>query len=588
MPRAARNQLTPWIETLILGYGSREGSSDGGRLKAHVIGVGQMSQSQALSSEGLTGLLFLSDGALQLPAVLTASAWEHLQEQEDRECVTSLVNTTVCVRDYRLQFHVAPQQVRCRFFLSVGELATTAAGPVRDNTPCCTSLPSVRQKICQTWRALQGPELLDSQRSQGGFDLSELLGEWQHDCVQTVLDDVRERLLAASSPQPSTSADTPLPTHPGSFTATSWDVDRVRYKAVKRFIVPVKSLLLPEEEALRLHTPPDVSSRTELSAAPEDTETDPPPPPPETTQPPSEDAGSTSSTPAAGETNANEVSPPPVDQEDVTTHVIDSHITFLTNPWDIYPPPCTSSFSDESPEATPASTQHTPTATESEPDHAAMLTSTQLPVPGQETTGHSKGEHSYFPPYQQPPCSTSLPETSSSSPVSPPEPVSRPADALPAADERCTRTAQQNHLAEDGEGEIWVKDTPDDGQYGKRRRREAAPEAAVEEQRGDAQGSGNPPSWLFDTQASLWAEESGAHTKGQSAGSVWRKTPTVHSSGGQFSYSYQVSGQNLQDFSGLTVSESLLHWAVKYLVPKTRENPLNESATSDRTKVTSL
>ncbi|XP_035013703.2 adrenocortical dysplasia protein homolog [Hippoglossus stenolepis] len=563
MPRAPRNQLTPWIESLILGYGSGE-AGGGGRLKAHVIGVGQMSQSQALSSEGLTGLLFLSDGVLQLPAVLTASAWEHLQEQEDRECITSLVNATVCLRDYRLQLYVSLQQVRCRFFLSVGELATTAAGPVRDNTPCCTSLPSVRQKIIQAWRALQGTELQESQRSQGGFDLSELLGEWQHDCVQTVLDDVRERLVGASSPQPSTS--TPLPTHPAPCSATGWDVDRVKYKGAKRFIVPVECLLLPEEEALRLQAPPEVSRRqSELSAASEDMRSDSPHPP-GTTQPPSDEAESLVSTPAVVETNTNEVSPSPVDQEDETVHVIDSHITLLSNPWDIYSPPSSVASLD----ATPTTAPHTPTAAESKPDHAAMLTSTQLPALSLETTEHSKGEHSDIPPYQQPPCSTSLPETagapSSSSPVSPAEPLSRPADKSPPTDERCNNTAQQNPLAEDRDGEIWVKDgeEAEDGKYGKRQRCE-------EEQREEAQVSGDPPSWLFDTQAGLWAEGGGGHTKGQSAGSAWRKAPRVHSSGRTFSYSYQVSGQNLQDFSGLPVSESLLHWAVKYLVPKTRE-----------------
>ncbi|GLD67626.1 uncharacterized protein AKAME5_001896200 [Lates japonicus] len=117
MPRPARSRLCPWIETLILSYGSEEGgssSTSSGRLKAHVIGVGQMSQSQAQGSEGPSGLLFLSDGVLQIPALLTASAWEHLQEQEDRECFTSLVNTTVCIQDYRLHFHMAPEQNKCR------------------------------------------------------------------------------------------------------------------------------------------------------------------------------------------------------------------------------------------------------------------------------------------------------------------------------------------------------------------------------------------------------------------------------------------------------------------------------------------
>ncbi|XP_062246578.1 adrenocortical dysplasia protein homolog [Platichthys flesus] len=566
MPRALRNQLAPWIETLILGYGGGEEGA-GGRLKAHVIGVGQMSQSQALSSEGLTGLLFLSDGVLQLPAVLTASAWEHLQEQEDRECFSSLVNTTVCIRDYRLQLFVSPQQVRCRFFLSVGELATTAAGPVRDNTPCSTTLPSVRQKIIQAWRALQGTELQESQRSQGGFDLSELLGEWQHDCVQTVLDDVQKRLGGASSPQPSTSTHTPLPSHPAPCSATSWDVDRVRYRGARRFTVPVQCLLLPEEEALRLQAPPEVRKPSEPSAASEVTRSDAPPPP-VATQPPSEEAEAVTSTPAVIETNTHEVSSSPVYQEDETEHLIYNDITLLSNPWDVHPPPS----SVASLESTPSTPPHSPPAAEPEPDHAAMLPSTQPPALSLETTEHSKGEHSGIPPYQQPPCSTSLPEAAGpsepSSPVSPAEPFSRAADTSLTADERCNTTAQPNPPAVDREADMWAKDEEEaeDGIYGKRRRRE-------EEQREEALESGTPPSWLFDTQAVLWAEEGGGDTKGQSSRSIWRKTPRVHSCGRTFSYSYQVSGQNLQDVSGLPVSESLLHWAVKYLVPKRRDPP---------------
>ncbi|XP_029952824.1 adrenocortical dysplasia protein homolog, partial [Salarias fasciatus] len=192
-------------------------------------GVGQLSASQAPASDGPTGLLFLSDGAVQIPAVLTAAAWERLQEQEDRECFGSLLNTTVCARDSRLLFHMAPERTRCRFFLSVGELTTTAAGPVRESPPCCTTLPAVRAAIGRAWRALLGRG--ESQSSQGGLDLSELLGEWHHDCLQDVVDDVRRRLAAASerpaSPRPSTST---APPPPPPVCTTGWDRDRVLYR----------------------------------------------------------------------------------------------------------------------------------------------------------------------------------------------------------------------------------------------------------------------------------------------------------------------------------------------------------------------
>uniref|UniRef100_A0A8D2ZDD1 Shelterin complex subunit TPP1/Est3 domain-containing protein n=1 Tax=Scophthalmus maximus TaxID=52904 RepID=A0A8D2ZDD1_SCOMX len=442
MPRAARNQLCPWIEALILSYGSREEEGGCGRLKAHVIGVGQMTQSQAQGSEGLTGLLFLSDGALQIPAVLTASAWERLQEHEDRECFTSLLNTTVCVQDCRLRFHMAPQQIRCRFFLSVGELATTAAGPVKENTPCSTTLPSVRRKICETWRAQRGrqeeEEAPDSQKSQCGFDLSELLGEWQHDCVQAVLDDVRERLVAASRL-------------------------RVRYKGAERFSVPVKCLLIPEEDA----------QRKPASAAAAQASVD--------------DAEWRLSTPAV----------------DTTTPVIVNDIVLLTNPWDMFRPPSSSSPSDPSANAT----------------------------------------------------------------------------------DELARNPSSVHR----DGEIWSKDTKEtvEVKHRKAKRKRSEPTPDVEEE----QVSGNPPSWLFDdTQAAAsGAEEvTGGHNQGQSAASVLRKTPTVHSGGRPFTYSYKVSGQNLQDLGRFQVAESLLRWAVKYLVPERTENLHNGSATSDRTKVTSL
>uniref|UniRef100_A0A3Q3JBE8 Shelterin complex subunit TPP1/Est3 domain-containing protein n=1 Tax=Monopterus albus TaxID=43700 RepID=A0A3Q3JBE8_MONAL len=492
MPRPSRSKLSPWIENLVLSYGGQEGSSSSGRLKAHVIGVGQMSQSQAQGSEGPTWLLFLSDGVLQIPAILTASAWEHLQEQEDRESFSSLVNTTVCIQDYRLQFHMAHEQTKCRFFLSVGELATTAAGPVKDNTPCCTTCPSVRLKIYKTWRALQGQEVQESQKSQCGFDLSALLGEWQHDCLQAVLDDVRERLVTSTSTYTSS-----------TFTATSWDVDRVSYKGVKCFSVPIKCLFIPEEDAQQLQTPLNAGSRKPggPSAASEDRRRDLPPTCKtlEATQPSVDVAEWRIAAPAVAERNCNtrENSPLAVEgsmlHEDMITGIINMDTRHLSNPWDIFPPPCgTSSSSDASPEATPVHSQYN-----------ATLSSTQIPAhssrESQQTSDHSKGE--------------------------------------------CKEETQITR---------------------------------------------SPPSWLFDTQAGYGAKEGSGRKRGPPAGTLSRKTPTVHSDGKAFSYSYQVSGQNLQDFSLFRVPESLLHWAVKYLVaPQKKDNPHSTSnqTLSDKTDV---
>ncbi|KAM9545118.1 uncharacterized protein ACWYII_036182 isoform 1-T1 [Salvelinus alpinus] len=153
-----------------------------------------MSESQARSTEGLTTLLFLSDGVVHIPAILTQDAWETLQESQ--------------------------------FYLSVGELTTTSDGAAKDNSPCCTSLNSVRQKICTTWRSLLAQDSVHTQNTQSEFSLSELLGEWQHDWRQSLLKDVMELLRTPTNPpssQPSTSTSNTL-------TGTRWAIERFRYK----------------------------------------------------------------------------------------------------------------------------------------------------------------------------------------------------------------------------------------------------------------------------------------------------------------------------------------------------------------------
>lgn len=555
MPRLPRNRLSPWIERLILSYGSQEEQQEevGSRLKAHVIGVGQMSQSQAGNTEGPTGLLFLSDGVLQIPAVLTASAWEHLQEQEDRECFSSLLNSTVCIQDYRLQFHMASEQTKCRFFLSVGELATTAAGPVKDNTPCCTTLSSVRMKICKTWRALLGQE--DSQKSQCEFDLSQLLGEWQHDCLQAVLEDVREKLTRgrAASLQPSTSTCHSTQT----CSSTRWDVDRIRYKGEKCFSVPVKYLLIPEEDSQQVQTLKNAESSTERMEEENILQVCNPP---ETTQPSVDATHWQIVQPAAvqGVCASSDSSSLPMEDsllhEDVITGGTDEP---LSNPWNIFSPPCiSSSSSDASPEATPSISPHPASAAESKPDPA---TSTQLPA--------HLVESSYFPPYQKQ--LTALPTTATSS-------CSASGSMIaPEMENHRTWTAQQSLPPVDREREETTLT-----RHGKvkRKQSESTPEAldtsTLAEDK-EAELSSSPPSWLFDTSVGGSSAEDGSSPK-RASGSVPRKIPKVHRDGRLFSYSYRVCGQNLQDFSRFRMTESLLHWAVKYLVtPKQTDNPAN-------------
>lgn len=567
MPRPARSRLSPWIESLIQSHGSEEGSSSsGGRLKADVIGVDQMSQSQAQSSEGPSGLLHLSDGVAQIPAILTTLAWEHLQEQEDRECFNSLLNTTIYIRDYKLQFHMVMELTKCRFFILVGELATTAAGPVKDKPPCCTTLPSVKLKTYKTWKkALLSQDEEDSQKSQSGFDLSELLGEWHHDCLQTVLEDMGERLMTArsrpESQQPSTSTCIPPLTHPDTFTSTSWDLERVQYKGAGSFSIPIKCLLIPEEDA-QLGPSINAGSRTPNS---------------ETSQPSVDNSDWQIPKSAVAVTEHHTSKNSPFPAEDSMLHDVAARIhsgtSPLSNPWDIFPPPCdTSSSSDASLEAPPNQSLGISTPVESTREDHVILACTSLPFQSSNESQHSKGELSYFPPYQKMPPSTSLPVTTCSPvPVSPLVQFTRSSNLSNAAVEQSTHTTQ--NIPTSDQGREILKNSESKGRKAKRKRdQEPTAEAQITLVEEEAQISGSPPSWLFDSQTNSGLETGSSHQHAQTLVTEKRKTTTVHIDGRPFSYSYRVTGQNLQDFSRFKVTQSLLHWAVKYLVvPKQTE-----------------
>ncbi|KAM9385347.1 adrenocortical dysplasia protein homolog [Pholidichthys leucotaenia] len=520
MPWSARSRLSPWIEHLVLSYGGQEdnkedsgGSSSTGQLKAHVIGVGQMTQSQARGSDGPTGLLFLSDGEIQIPAILTKSAWEHLQEQEERECFSSLLNSTVYIKDYWLKFHMAREQTKCRFFLLVGKLATVAVGPTKHITPCCTSLPSVRTKICRTWRDLLGQE--DSQRSQCGFELSELLGEWQHDCLQAVLEDVRQRLVSV---QPSTSACSSSATP----AATGWDADRIKYKGEEGFSIPVRCLLIPQEKQPQMCVDAESNSKMESPQASK---------PSETAQPSVEDTQCNLAEPAAAERvdEASESSPLLVELLKSTFSGLNDRP--LSNPWDVFPPPSvTSSYSDVSSSTSP----HT----------AAPAESTSDP--------------SNLPPYQKQPSTFSATNRSSSAPS--------------ASDELHAVTTEQDLSSSKQQfedAEVILR------KYSKAKRKRSDPSVeAFASFAGEKELSSSPPSWLFESPTRVGTDD--GSSPGPAVESVPRTTPSVHSDGKPFSYSYQMFGQNLQDFSRFVVPESLLRWAVKYLVgPKPTDNPAN-------------
>ncbi|XP_077453437.1 adrenocortical dysplasia protein homolog [Stigmatopora argus] len=251
-----RRGLCPWIESLIQSFGSEEGSSNDGRLKAYVTSVGEMSQSQAQNVEGPTSLLYLSDGAVQIPAILSSSTWERLQEEGEMEYFSSLINSTVSFRKYKLRFHMALEFTKCMFFLSVGDLLILSVGPDKNIAPCYITLPSVRQKIFTTWRTLLAQGTRESQNDHDVFDLSELLGEWQDETLKSVLADVRSQLMAKSAGlQCYTSIGLPIVAQPAKFAPTGWDIERGRDNERECLSIPIKCFLISEGQAVQEQRP---------------------------------------------------------------------------------------------------------------------------------------------------------------------------------------------------------------------------------------------------------------------------------------------------------------------------------------------
>ncbi|KAF6718857.1 hypothetical protein FQA47_013625 [Oryzias melastigma] len=422
-------EVTPWIEELILSYGSSEKKKVSGCLTAHVVGLDKMAESLALVWDGPTEIVFLSDGQVRIPAALTTRAWKNLMEFEEREYIQGLLNNTMLIQVHQLKFHMAKELNECWFYLSIGKMCSLASGLLKEFTECCTTLSSVRMKIRQTWQAC----LVEENFVWGHNErvLSQLLEAWDQDFVDEMVEDIREKLMAGRRPGS------------GSRLRTSWDVDRVRYKRMERFTVPVRYLLIPEE----------VEAPAGGAAQPA-TEVDPP-------QAPGCDAGES----------------PPVPEQDSPLHDLilsDSDDMLLSNPWDAFPPPGVSlSSSNSSPEMTPILPECGPAAS-SNPDSVAMVTSTQLPV------------HSDLSPYQKQPIN--FPSSSTTS-VSPPQP--------PTSDD----TAQQNLLVliqadEDNDQEHYRK--------AKKKRCEVTAEPGVLEQE---EPSGSPPSWLFDPTGTSIREE---------------------------------------------------------------------------------
>ncbi|CAL8357762.1 unnamed protein product [Lota lota] len=545
----SRNKLEPWIENMIISHGT-EKEKNTANLKARVVSVGKMPHSQALGL-GPPELLFLSDGVVQIPAILTDTAWEHLQEEEDRECFSSLVNTTVCLQTYSLQFHMAPEKRKSRFFLSLSKLAAMAAGPIKECPPCCTTLSSVRVKICDTWKALQDQNLAQTESSQSGIDLTELLGVWQYDCLMDLVEEVQERLTLArriTSPQPSTSSDPPaLPL--GTHVRTEWDIDRVRCKGAETFSIPMAHLIIPDTVALPLRPPslPDEGSAT-----------------PSGLIPPSSDQLVMHSTPAT-QPHASTSGPsgepqdvvrgcgfektPPRDNvlnvcEGVLLEEMDSD---ESNPWNMFPAPskvfCTSSSSETSPgsKLSPSQARPDPAVHLQAQCEKRAATSTRAPqLPGPDTdvpptVEPSKGDQRSLTPYQQP--ATLHSPTSSKS--SPPDCVARAEPiAIQSSGEKTTGPVEEHH--------------------------QPGP-AAGPEQGGVPCVDFSPPSRVFENQTGPIPEVHHSSQQDRVAGGN-SYPPAVHSDGSGFSYHYKVSSKNVLDFSRFTVADDHLNWAVTYLV----------------------
>ncbi|CAL8324541.1 unnamed protein product [Gadus morhua 'NCC'] len=544
----------PWIENMIINHGT-EKEKNIANLKARVIAVGKMTNSQALGVQGPPQLLFLSDGVVQIPAILTDTAWENLQEDEERECFSSLVNTTVCLQTYSLQFYMAPEKRKSKFFLSLSNLAATAAGPIKEGPPCCTTLSSVRLKISDTWKALQHQNLAQTEISQSAIDLTQLLGVWQEDCLMDLVAEVRERLTAArrtTSQQPSTSRDPPA--RPlGIHVRTEWDLDRVRCKGAETFSIPMAHLIIPDRAALSLRPPtqPGEGSTQQSGLIPPSGD------PPVLHSTPAAKPKASSSRPRAEPQDVVrgcgfEKTPPPPrgnchnDGEGVLLEEVDAD---QSNPWNMFPPPskvfCTSSSSETSPGTKPSPCQ------EARPDPAVhlqaqwekrALTRNRAPQVGPDgdvspTLEPSKGDQSLITPYQKP-----------ASPHSPTASTSSPAD--------CGDLAEHSAIQPSGgksPGPVEDHHPPPPGPAG------------VAEQGGVPCVDLSPPSWLFESHPGPVPEPRRSSQQGRVAGGG-TYSPVVHGDGSSFSYRYKVSVKTVMDLSRFRVADDHLNWAVKYLV----------------------
>ncbi|XP_046713255.1 adrenocortical dysplasia protein homolog isoform X7 [Silurus meridionalis] len=236
----------PWIEQLIENYGEEQREIS---VRAHVVGVSDLTESQR-TDESDACMLFLSDGTVFIPAVLSAGAWERMQELEERDTFSGLDNTTVSVRNFQLQFHMDPELTTCQFYLIVHHIVTVGRVTQHHRPPSCTTLLSVKQQILRTWRSLVKESSESTMSSQSGLPLSCLLGAWYNDLITDLLNDAIQKITA------------PTVGHLGMATHTRWHRDRLRCRGEESFSTPVSHLLIPQEQKEMLTADPGVSNKT--------------------------------------------------------------------------------------------------------------------------------------------------------------------------------------------------------------------------------------------------------------------------------------------------------------------------------------
>ncbi|KAG5848490.1 hypothetical protein ANANG_G00098990 [Anguilla anguilla] len=267
-----RFSIEPWIEALVLNYGHQGKAKC---LKCCVLKVAEMPESHPLMENG-EALLLLSDEKVSIPAVLTKQAWEVMQEKEERDVVSDLKWCTVCLQVYNLEFQCEAELSKSRFIFTVEKMATVAFGATIDDlVPCCTSLPSVQEKVYETWRSgtldlnmsLQGENSSATIDTQSMLSLSDLLALWHEEDTSGLLADLKTRLAPPSPPhppssssplpRPSSSRANPPPAARSTYLPTGWQADRVRYKGQEAYTFTVSHFYIPAEQLELMQSHPE-------------------------------------------------------------------------------------------------------------------------------------------------------------------------------------------------------------------------------------------------------------------------------------------------------------------------------------------